>query len=162
MATQSCRRNEPQRSFERIFSGFTDESSEQATHSAGQSGIGDKRARYIATPSHRGALIAAKHIQATIQDAVVAGLLPKQPLETRLAAIIETATSTYLETLDGEDEGTANPYVQKAAQAADEAWQQTVDGHNGPIAANPTVSDLDNPSSASQDERETPWTEVVG
>ena len=30
-------------------------------------------------------------------------------------------------------------HVQKAAQAADEAWQQTVDGHNGPCVTNPNI-----------------------
>ena len=55
------------------------------------------------------------------QDAVAAGLLPKQPLETRLAAVIETATSTYLGGLDDEGTATAKLIVQKAAQAADEA-----------------------------------------
>ena len=50
-------------------------------------GIGYKRARDIAAPAHHGALMAAKPcIQAMIQDAVMAGLLPKQPLVTRLAA----------------------------------------------------------------------------
>ena len=42
-------------------------------------------------------------IQAMIQDAVLAGLLPKQPLETRVAAVIETATSTYLSALDKDE-----------------------------------------------------------
>ena len=66
-----------------------------------------------------------------IQDAVMAGLLPKHHLETRLASVIETATSTYLQALDGEDRATAKLY-DSASEAADEAWQQTVDGHNGP------------------------------
>ena len=87
-----------------------------------------------------------------MQNAVMAGLLPNQPLETRFAAIIETATFTYLEALGDEDRATAKLYVQKAAQAADEAWQQTVDGYNGPSVANPTVSELEHPCSASQDE----------
>ena len=85
-----------------------------------------------------------------IQDGVTAGPLPKRPLETRLAAVIETATSTFFEALDGEVRATAQLHVQKAAQAADEAWPQTVDGHNGPVVTNPTVSELEHPSSASQ------------
>ena len=72
-----------------------------------------------------------------IQDAVRAGLLPKSPLETLLAAVIETATSTYLSALDDEDQATAKLYVQKATQAADEAWQQTIGGLQGPSVANP-------------------------
>ena len=62
----------------------------------------------------------AEFIQAMIQDAVTVDLLPKQPLVTRRQA------------LDDEDKATAELHVQKAPQAADEAWQQTVDGHNGP------------------------------
>ena len=44
-----------------------------------------------------------------IQDAVTAALLPKQPLETRLDAVIETATSNKLGALD-EDKATAKLY----------------------------------------------------
>ena len=92
-------------------------------------------------PAHLRAVVAAKQrIQAMIQDAVVAGFLPKQPLETRhnpprsprwrrpLAAVIETATSAYLDALDSEDQAMAKLYVQKAAQEASEAaWQQTIE-----------------------------------
>ena len=99
-----------QRRLERLFPGFTEESSEQATH-AGQSGIGYKRARDIAGPAHLGALIAAKpRILAMIQGAVMAGLLPKQPLEIWLAAIIDTATTTNLGAVDDEDKATAKLY----------------------------------------------------
>ena len=80
-----------------------------------------------------------------VQDAVTAALLPKHPLETRPVAVIDTATTTYLEALDDEDKATAKLYVQKAAQAAEEAWQQTVEGHNGPVVTNPTVSELEQP-----------------
>ena len=103
-----------QRSLERLFTRFTDDRSEQATLSAGQSVIGYKRARNTAGPAHFEALIAAK----------------------------PPATTTYLEAFD---RATAKLYFQKAAQAADEAWQQTV-------VTNPTVSELEHPSSASQDD----------
>ena len=79
------------------------------------------------------------------QDALVPCLLPKQPLETRLADVIETATTNYLQALDGKDQATANLYVQQAAQAVDEEWQQTVVGHNGPVITNTTVSELEHP-----------------
>ena len=79
-----------------------------------------------------------------IQDAVWAGLLPKHPLETRLAAVIETATSIYLSALVDEDQATATLYVQKAAQAADEAWQRTVGGLQGPSVAH-TIASLEHP-----------------
>ena len=104
----------------------------QATTSAGQSGTGIKRARDIAAPAHVGALIAAKpRIQGMIRDAVWAGLLPEQILETRLSEVIQTATTTYLNGLDSDEQATAKLYVQKAAQAADEAWQQTIAGGTG-------------------------------
>ena len=53
-----------------------------------------------------------------IQDAVLAGLLPKHTLANRHAANSETATSTYFGALDDEERATAKLYVQKAAQAA--------------------------------------------
>ena len=31
-------------------------------------------------------------------------------------------------------------------QAADEFWQRTVDGHNGPVVTNPTVSEFEHPT----------------
>ena len=71
---------------------------------------------------------------------------------TRLAAVVRAATTTYLEALDDEDKATAKLYIQKAAQAADESWQQTVQGDNGPTDTNPTVSEIEHSSSASQDE----------
>ena len=60
-----------------------------------------------------------------IRDAVWAGLLPEKILEAHFAEVIETATSTYVSALDGEARATAKLCVQKAAQAADEASQQT-------------------------------------
>ena len=85
------------RSLERLVLCFTEDSMEQATLSAGHSGIGYKRARDIAVPAHLGALIAAQpRIQAMIQNGVTAGLLPKHSLETQLAAVIETASPPTL------------------------------------------------------------------
>ena len=49
-----------QRSLEKLFPGFTEDTLEQATSSAGQSGIGYRRARDIAAPAHLVALIAAR------------------------------------------------------------------------------------------------------
>ena len=141
-----------QRSPERLFPGPTEVSMTQATLSAGQSRIGFKRARDIAAPAHLGALISAKsRIQALIQDAVWAGLLPEQIPEARFSEVIETATSTCLSALDNDVEATAKLYFQTAAQAADEAWQQTIGGLHGPGVANPTIASLEHPSSASQD-----------
>ena len=125
----------------------------QATLSAGQSGTGFKRARDIAASAHLGALIAAKpRIQAMIRDAVWAGLLPKQILEARLFEVIETAASTYLSALDSDEQATTRLYVQKAAKAADEAWQQTIGRLHGPGVANPSTASLEHRRSTSQDE----------
>ena len=124
-------------------------------HSARQSRIGYKRALDIAGPAHLGALIAAKpRILARTQGAVTAGPLPKQLHETRLATIIDIATTTYLEALGDEDKATAKLYVlEKAALAADDAWQQTVEGaQQGPAVTNPTVSEIEHSSSASPDD----------
>ena len=112
----------------------------------------DTKRRDIAAPAHLGALIAAKpRIQAMIQ-ARYSHSWPSIPLETRLDAVIETATSANFDSLDSEDQAMAKLHVQKAAQAADEAWQQTVDGHNGPVVTNPTVSELEHSGSASHNE----------
>ena len=57
----------------RLFQGFAEESSEQATLDASQSRVGYKRARDIAGPAHFGTLKAATpRILAMIQDAVMA------------------------------------------------------------------------------------------
>ena len=52
-------------------------------------------------------MAAKRGIHATIPDAVWACLLPENPLECRLAVVIETATPTYLSALDDEDQATA-------------------------------------------------------
>ena len=51
-----------------------------------------------------------------IQEGVTAGRLLQHPLETRLAAVIETVLSTYFGAFDDDDTATAELYVQKAAQ----------------------------------------------
>ena len=71
---------------------------------------------------------------------------------TRLAAVIGAATTAHLEALDGEERATGEFYIQKAAQTADEAWQQTVDGHNGPTVTNPTVSEIEQNISSSEEQ----------
>ena len=86
-----------------------------------------------------------------IRDAATAGLLPKQLLVTRLDAVIATAIAAYLEALDGTDKATASLNLLKVAQAASESWQQTVQGHNVSTITNPTISEIEQGSSASQD-----------
>ena len=60
----------------------------------------------------------------------------KLSLDTRswrrgLTEVIETATYTCLSAVDSDEQATAKLHVQKAAQAADEAWQQTIAGLQG-------------------------------
>ena len=113
--------------------------------SSPDSGTGCKKGRNVATPAHLAALIAAEPcIQVMIQDAVVAGILPKHSLETRLAAVVGTATTTYLQALDDEDRATAKLYNQKK-----QPKQQT--RHGSKQLMHPTVPELENPSSTSQD-----------
>ena len=112
-----------------------------------QSGIGFKRVRDIAAPAHLTALIAAKpRIQGVIRHVVWAGFLPEQILEAHLSEVIETATSTHLSAIDSDEQATAKLYAQKAAQAADEARQQTFGGLQGPGVANTTIASLEHPS----------------
>ena len=77
-----------------------------------------------------------------IRDATLAGLFPEQPLAARLDTLIETASIASLDTLDdSEKKLTAQLYLHKAAQAADEAWQQncTRSQGNGRTVTNPTI-----------------------
>ena len=101
--------------------------------------IGYKRARDIVAVAHLGAPTAAKpRLQVIIQDGV--------------AAVTETAISTFLGAVDDGDKATTKLNVQKAAHTADESWQQTIGGLQEPSVTTPTVSDLEHPNSASQDE----------
>ena len=50
--------------------------------------------------------------------------------------------SPNLGVLDEEDKATAKRTFRKAAQAVEEAWQQTIGGLQGPIVTNPTVAAL--------------------
>ena len=111
-----------------LFAGLTEDSATQATLSAGQSGIGFKRA--------------ARHSRSC-----TSGSSHRRILEARLSDVIETATSTFLSALDSDEQATATLYVQKAAWAADEAWQQTIGRLQGPGVANPTIASLEHPSS---------------
>ena len=81
-------------------------------------------------------------IRGMIRDAVLAGLLPEQLLETRLSEVIETATSTYLRALDNDEPATAQLFIQKAAQAADDSWQHTVSVQQGLNVAGPSNASL--------------------
>ena len=86
-----------------------------------------------------------------IQDAVRQAFSLEQILEGRLSEVIDTATSTYLSSLDTDEQATLKLYVQKAAQAAEEDWQQTVAGLHGLGVANPTIASLEHPASQDED-----------
>ena len=109
-----------------LFTRFTEDTSEQAALSASQSGIRYRRARNVACPAHPGALRPAKpSILCVIRGAGTVRLLPEQR-----------------DALHDSENATARLYLQKAAQAADESWQQTVQGYNGPTITNPTLLDI--------------------
>ena len=98
----------------------------------------------IEGPAQLGALIAAKpRVLAMTGDAVTAELLPEQLLVTRLTTGIEAATDTYMGARDDDDKALDKLNIQKAAQAADEAWQQATDGY-------PTVPEIEHSTSSSQ------------
>ena len=114
--------------------------------------LGSKRSGDVARPPHLGALIAAKpRILDTIRGAATAILLPEQPLLrswTHKLRLPPPSSSTTLTTL-------RNPPLnctckRKTAQAADEAWQQPVQGHNGPTITNPTIPDVEQSGLTSQ------------
>ena len=70
-----------QRSLERLFPGFTEDSSTQAALSASQSGLGCKRSVDVARPTHLGALMAAKPpILDIIRSTATADFVPEQTL----------------------------------------------------------------------------------
>ena len=110
-----------QRSFERLFPGFTEDSTKPAL-SAGQSGIGYNKSIDVARP-YLGAVFATKpRILDMIRAAVTTELMPEQPLLARLDASFEAASAAFLGALDDSEKTTA---LQKAA-LAEETWQQTV------------------------------------
>ena len=65
-----------QGSLDRFFPGFTEDSAQQATFGAGQSGVGCKRSVNVARPAHLGVVIAARsRIKDMVRDAATAGLI---------------------------------------------------------------------------------------
>ena len=75
-----------------------------------------------------------------IRDATTAGLLTEQPLGARLDNLVEAASTASLDTLDDGEKVTAQLYLQNAAQAADEEWQQIVPGPQWPNGHEPNPS----------------------
>ena len=90
----------------RSAQGFTEQSVQQATLSAGQSGIGYKKSADAALSAHMGAVIAARpRVQDVIRGATIAGLVTAQPHLTPLDDLVDTASVAFLSTLDA-DTGT--------------------------------------------------------
>ena len=73
---------------------------------------------------------AKPRIPAMIQDAVWAGLLPEHLLETRLAAVIETAASTHLSALGDEDWATPSCMFRKRPRQQTKSGRRTVAANN--------------------------------
>ena len=73
-----------------------------------------------------------------------------QPLLVRLDTLIETATAAFFDALDDFEKPTAMLYLQKEAQAANDTWQQTIQGHNGPTIMNPKVPHVEQSGPSSQ------------
>ena len=94
-----------------------------------------------ARPAHVGAVLAARpRIRDMIRDATNAELVVAPPLLLRL---VENATAAFLKPFDDSERTTAHLNLQEAAQAADEAWEQIVNEHNGPSIAGPTIADVE-------------------
>ena len=94
-----------------------------------------------------------------IRGATNAWLLVASPLLARLDVLVDNDTAPLLEPLDDSEEATANLHLQEATRAADEAWEQSVQGHHGPSVAGPTITDVEHADPTSQDDdgsQETP------
>ena len=110
------------RSLERLFPGLTEDSMTHAT---------------LSEPIRNRVQECARHRWSCTPGS--------SPQEMRLSEVIDTATSTYLGALDNDEQATARLFIQKASQAADESWQNTVSGQQGPGVAGLTIAPLETP-----------------
>ena len=107
-------------SLELLFPGFTDDITEHASLITTLSRNGCKRTADVARAAHLGALVAARpRIQAMMHDASTARLDSADPLMDRLDLLVQTATTTFTETLDDSQQAAAIRYLQEAALTAD-------------------------------------------
>ena len=83
-------------------------------------------------------------------------MLGADPLLERFDRMVDDATAAFLETLDDNEGATAKLYLQNAARVADEAWDHTEQGHHGPAAVGPLITDVEraDPSPADDDSNE--------
>ena len=91
----------------RLFPGFSENSAEQPTLSAGQSGIGCLISVAVARPA-RLVIAAGPKASDMIRDVTSAGLVAAQPLLTRLDALVENAAANFLDTPDDNERATAH------------------------------------------------------
>ena len=119
-------------SLERLFPGTTPEGSTQASLNDKAGGLGWRRALDIARPAHLGGLIAVRpRIRAMFESCGVAGLLDAARLETRLDSLIADAKAAYLQTLDEVDAVRAEEFFARAQNAAQESWDNLLNGVPG-------------------------------
>ena len=136
----------------KIFPGFTEDSSEQTTLSASQSGNCVQKSTGCCPPSTLG----GPHCSQTADSRH-----DSRPNICRTLARATSAGATGhcnrdghrhlpLTPLDNSEKPTARLYLQKAAKAADDSRQQTIQGYNGPTIKNPPVPEIEQSGLASQ------------
>ena len=114
-----------QASLERLFPGVTQEGHEQSSLCMNQGGLGWRKILDVARPAHLGALVASgPRLKSMIQAAGVAGLLPVDRLEARLAQWARAAKDALLDSLDEVEKVRAEDFLGRAEVAADAAWQR--------------------------------------
>ena len=118
-------------SLERLFPRFTEDSQEQATLSAGQSGVGCRKSVDVARFALLGAVVASRpQIREMIRDTNNAGLLGAEPLPQRWTAPQQPSWKLLMTV----KRVIAKLCLHTAARGADEMWEQTVQGHHVPSA----------------------------
>ena len=85
-----------------------------------------------------------------IRDATVAGPISAEPLLARVEDLVDTASAAILDALDDSEKHTAHLYLQTAAQAAEETWQQIAQSHIGPSMEGPAIAETDQTDPTSQ------------
>ena len=134
-----------QGSLQRLFPGFTEDSAQQATFTAGQSGTGCERSVNIARPAHLGAGVPVRpRIKDMIWDATTLRLVAAQSILTRLDDLVEIASEGH----------SARVLAKKAAQVANTAWKEIQHGHNGSSIAAPTVAEMEQTDPTRQEDED--------
>ena len=144
MATLCWRRDRQpkpcRQSLERHFAGLTEESLEQASLNATQSGGVNER--WMLHVRRTWAPWQQVNPGLSTRQAEAAGLLSREPLLARMEALMSAAATAFLDTLDDSEKTTAQPHLEKAEQAA-ESWRKTVLGSGRLAGSSPTISEVD-------------------